>query len=102
MWVVLGVLALALVAVTLGLFAEARDTSANAEAASAEASQLMDDLVAGVKTTNEELKTFNEQFESALTSAEAAKAEAKEKQSISSRNRARDAAGAPRRAGRRL
>ena len=68
-WVVLGALGLALVVVTLGLFVEARDASANADAASAEASQLLDDLVADVKTTNEELKTFNEQFESALTSA---------------------------------
>ena len=40
---------------TLGLFVEARDTSANAEAASASASQLLDDLVADVKTTNDEL-----------------------------------------------
>ena len=78
-WVVLGALVLALVAVTLGLFAEARDSSANAEAASAEATQLMDDLVAGVQTTNNELKTFNEQFESALTSAEAAGASASAK-----------------------
>ena len=75
-WVVLGALGVALVAVTLGLFVEARDTSANAEAASAEATQLLDDLVAGVQTTNDELKTFNEQFESALTSAEAAAASA--------------------------
>ena len=76
MWVVLGALALALAAVTLGLFLEARDTAANAEAASAEATQLLDDLVAGVQTTNDELKTFNAQFESALTSAEDAAASA--------------------------
>ena len=80
-WVVLGSLAVALVAVTLGLFVEARDASANAEAASAEATQLMDDLVADVQTTNDELKTFNEQFESALTSAQAAGASASAKKS---------------------
>ena len=71
-WVVLGALGLALVAVTLGLFVEARDASTNADAASASASQLLDDLVADVKTTNDELSTFNEQFESAITSAQAA------------------------------
>ncbi len=86
-WVVLGALGLALVAVTLGLFVEARDASANAQAASAEAAQLLDTLVADVKTTNEELSTFNEQFESAVASAEAAAAEAKQKQSERSSSR---------------
>ncbi len=80
-WVVLGALGLALVVVTLGLFLEARDASANAKAASASAALLLDTLVADVKTTNTELKTFNEQFESALTSAEAKAAQAKKKQS---------------------
>ena len=80
-WVVLGSLGLALVVVTLGLLVEARDASTNADAASAEASQLLDDLVTDVKTTNDELSTFNEQFESAVTSAQAAAAEAKQKQS---------------------
>ena len=80
-WVVLGTLGVAVVAVTLGLFFEARDASANADAASAEASQLLDTLVADVKTTNEELSTFNKQFESAVASAQAAAAEAKQKQS---------------------
>ncbi len=80
-WVVLGSLGLALVVVTLGLFVEARDASTNADAASAEASQLLDDLVAEVKTTNDELRTFNEQFESAVASARAAAVEAKQKQS---------------------
>ncbi len=83
-WVVMGALGLALVLVTLGLFLEARDASTNADAASVEASQLLDDLVADVKTTNDELSTFNEQFESAVTSAQAAAAEAKQKQSESS------------------
>ena len=67
--------------VTLGLFVEARDASTNADAASAEASQLLDELVAEVKTTNDELRTFNEQFESAVASAQAAAVEAKQKQS---------------------
>ena len=80
-WVVLGALGVAVVAVTLGLLVEARDASANAEDISAEASQLLDDLVADVKTTNDELSTFNEQFESAVASAQAAAAEAKQKQS---------------------
>ena len=80
-WVVLGSLGLALVVVTVGLSVEARDASTNADAASAEASQLMDDLVADVKTTNDELSTFNEQFESAVASAQAAAAEAMQKQS---------------------
>ena len=80
-WVVLGSLGLALVVVTLGLFVEARDASTNADAASAEASQLLDELVAEVKTTNDELRTFNEQFESAVASAQAAAVEAKQKQS---------------------
>ena len=80
-WVVLGTLGVAVVAVTLALVVEARDASANAEDISAEASQLLDDLVADVKTTNDELSTFNEQFESAVASAQAAAAEAKQKQS---------------------
>ena len=80
-WVVLGALGVAVVAVTLGLLVEARDASANAEDISAEASQLLDDLVADVKTTNDELSTFNEQFESAVASAQAAASEAKQKQS---------------------
>ena len=80
-WVVLGSLGVALVVVTLGLFGEARDASTNADAASAEASRLLDDLVADVKTTNDELSTFNEQFESAVASAQDAAAEAKQKQS---------------------
>ncbi len=77
----MGSLALALVVVTLGLFGEARDASTNADAASAEASQLLDDLVADVKTTNDELSTFNEQFESAVASAQAAATEVKQTQS---------------------
>ena len=80
-WGVLGSLGLALVVVTLALFVEARDASTNADAASAEASQLLDDLVADVKTTNDELSTFNEQFAAAVASARAAAAEAKQKQS---------------------
>ena len=80
-WVVLGTLGVAMVAVTLGLFVEARDASANADAASASASQLLDDLVADVKTTNEELNTFNKQFEAALSSAQAQASQAKQKQS---------------------
>ncbi len=80
-WVVLGTLGVAVVAVTLGLLVEARDASANAEDVSAEASQLLDDLVADVQTTNDELSTFNEQFASAVASAQAAAAEAKQKQS---------------------
>ncbi len=87
-WVVLGALGVAVVAVTLGLLVEARDASTNADAASAEAAQLMDDLVADVKTTNDELSTFNEQFESAVASAQAAAAEAKQKQSERSSSRA--------------
>ncbi len=80
-WVVLGALGLMLVAVTLGLFVEARDASANAKAASASASQLLDTLVADVKTTNDELNTFNTQFEAAVTSAETKSAQAKQKRS---------------------
>ena len=77
----LGLAGLALVVVTVGLFVEARDASTNADAASAEASQLLDDLVADVKKTNDELSTFNQQFESAVASAQAAAAAAKQKQS---------------------
>ena len=98
--VVLGALGLALVVVTLGLLVEARDASTNAEAASAAASQLFDDLVADVKTTNDELSTFNEQFESAVTSAQETAAQAKQKRSerSSSNDGAHDGARAPRRA----
>ena len=82
-WVVLGALGLAMVAVTLALFVQARDASEQAEAASASASQLMDRLIADVQTTNNELNTFNKQFESATTSAQAAvsSAQAKKEQS---------------------
>ena len=85
-WVVLGALALGMVAVTLALFVEARDASANAEAASASASQLMDRLIADVQTTNEELNTFNQQFESATTSAQAAVSSAQAKKEQSNRS----------------
>ena len=82
-WVVLGALGLAMAAVTLALFVQARDASEQAEAASASASQLMDRLIADVQTTNNELNTFNKQFESATTSAQAAvsSAQAKKEQS---------------------
>ncbi len=85
-WVVLGALGLAMVVVTLALFVEARDASENAEAASASAAQLMDRLIADVQTTNKELNTFNEQFESATTSAQAAVSSAKAKKEQSKRS----------------
>ena len=79
-WVVLGVLGVALVAVTLGLFVQARDASTNANDASVAASQGLDRLVADVKTTNDELNTFNQQFASAMTSAQSAASSAQAKQ----------------------
>ena len=85
-WVVLGALGIAMVAVTLGLFVEARDASSQAEAASASASELMDRLIADVQTTNTELNTFNEQFESATTSAQAAVSSAQAKKEQSQRS----------------
>ena len=85
-WVVLGALGVAMVAVTLGLFVEARDASAKAEAASASAAQLMDRLIADVQTTNNELNTFNQQFESATTSAQAAVSSAQAKKEQSNRS----------------
>ena len=85
-WVVLGALGVAMVAVTLGLFVEARDASAQAEAASASAAQLMDRLIADVQTTNNELNTFNQQFESATTSAQAAVSSAQAKKEQSNRS----------------
>lgn len=78
-WVALSALGVALVAVTLALFVEARDTSENAEAASASASQLLDDLVGNVKTTNVELDEFNDQFASASASAQDKASSAQEK-----------------------
>jgi hypothetical protein len=86
-WVILGTLAIALVAVTLALFAEARDTSENAKAASASASQLLDDLVGNVKTTNVELKEFNDQFASASDSAQENASSAQDKKSERSSSR---------------
>ena len=80
-WVVLGALGLALVAVTLGLFFEARDASSNAKTASTSASQMLDRLVADVQTTNEELATLNEQLQSAAASAKAKASSAQQKQS---------------------
>lgn len=80
-WVALSALGVALVAVTLALFVEARDTSENAEAASASASQLLDDLVGNVKTTNVELEEFNDQFASASASAQDKASSAQEKKS---------------------
>ena len=80
-WVALGALAVGLVAVTLALVFEARDASTNAKAASASATQLLDDLVADIKTTNVELAQFNEQFSSASASAQAKASSAQEKKS---------------------
>ena len=85
-WVVLGALGLAMVVVTLALFVEARDASEQAEAASASAAQLMDRLIADVQTTNKELNTFNQQFESATTSAQAAVSSAQAKRDQSKRS----------------
>ena len=85
-WVVLGVLGVALVAVTLGLFVQARDASTNANDASVAASQGLDRLVDDVKTTNEELNTFNQQFASAMNSAQATASSAQEKQKQSKRS----------------
>ncbi|HEU6446321.1 MAG TPA: hypothetical protein VFL61_14805 [Gaiellaceae bacterium] len=78
-WIVLSVLAAAILAVTIGLVSEAQDASARAKAASSSAAQLLDDLVADVKTTNEELATFNEQFASASASAKKKASSAQEK-----------------------
>ena len=75
-----------MVAVTLALFVEARDASAQAEAASASAAELMDRLIADVQTTNKELNTFNQQFESATTSAQAAVSSAQAKKEQSNRS----------------
>lgn len=80
-WVALGALAVGLVAVTLALVFEARDASTNAKAASASATQLLDELVADIKTTNVELAQFNEQFSSASASAQAKASSAQEKKS---------------------
>ena len=80
-WVVLGALGLALVAVTLGLLVEARDASSNAKTASTSASQMLDRLVADVQTTNEELATLNEQLQSAAASAQAKASSAQQKKS---------------------
>ena len=80
-WVVLGALGLALVAVTLGLLFEARDASSNAKTASTSASQMLDRLVADVQTTNEELATLNEQLQSAAASAQAKASSAQQKKS---------------------
>ena len=78
-WITLSALGVALVAVTLGLFAEARDTSETANAASASSAQLLDDLVGNVQTTNVELKEFNDQFASASASAQDKASSAQEK-----------------------
>ena len=80
-WVALGVLGAALVAVTLALFVEARDTADNANAAAEASAQLLDDLVADVETTNDELKEFNDQFAAASSSAQAKASEAQGRQS---------------------
>ncbi len=80
-WVVLGVLAAALLAVSIGLLLEARDASTKAQAAKASATQLMNGLVADVATTNQELNTFNRQFESVSASAQAKASSAQEKKS---------------------
>jgi uncharacterized protein (DUF3084 family) len=80
-WVVLGILGAAVVAVTLALFLEARDASENAKAGAESAAQLLDDLVADVQTTNDELKEFNDQFAAAASSAQAKASEAQKKQS---------------------
>lgn len=80
-WIVLGVLAAALVGVSIGLLLEARDASTKAQAAKASATQLMNELVADVATTNQELNTFNKQFESASASAQAKASSAQEKKS---------------------
>ncbi len=82
-WIVLGVLGTALVAVTLALFLEARDTSEQAAAGAESSAQLLDALVAEVETVNDELAAFNAQFAAASASAQA-KAQDKKSQKSSS------------------
>lgn len=87
-WVVLGVLAAALVAVSVGLLMEANDAATKAKAASASATQLLNGLVSDVATTNSQLDTFNKQFESITASAQAKASSAQAKKSQHSSSRA--------------
>jgi hypothetical protein len=67
-WVALGVMAAALVALVIAVSVELREAATNVKAGSESASEVMKELVAEVGATNKELSSFNTQFESVSAS----------------------------------
>jgi hypothetical protein len=78
-WIVLGVMAAALVALVIAVSVEVHEAATNVKAGSESAGEAMKELTAEVSATNKELSSFNTQFESVSASRQekAASAEAK-------------------------
>jgi len=81
-WVAVGVLSGVLLAVSVGLALQARESADDARAAKASATQLLDTLVADVEVTNDQVATLNAQLEK-VSSAAASKAESAKKKQAS-------------------
>ena len=80
-WVVLGLLATAILAVSIGLLLKLEDNADNASAAAASNLELMNGLVASVAVTNEQVAALNKQLESITSSAKSAASSAQSKAS---------------------
>ena len=80
-WVVIGLLAAAVLAVSIGLLFKVEDNADKARAAAASNLELMDSLVASVAVTNEQVAELNKQLESISSQAKSAASSAQSKAS---------------------
>ena len=95
-WVVIGLLAAAVLAVSIGLLFKVEDNPATARAAAASSLELMDSLVSDVAVTNQQVAGLNTQLESIMSAAESAASSA---QSKASRKKAQASSKEPSRGG---
>ena len=80
-WVVIGLLAAALLAVSIGLLFKVEDNADTARAAATSNLELMDGLVASVAVTNQQVAALNKQLESISSSAQSSASSAQSKAS---------------------
>ena len=80
-WVVIGLLAAVVLAVSIGLLFKLQDNADEAHAAAVSNLELMNGLVASVAVTNEQVAALNKQLESISSSAKSAAASAQTKAS---------------------
>lgn len=80
-WVVIGLLAAALLAVSIALLFKVKDNADTARAAATSNLELMDGLVASVAVTNQQVAALNKQLESISSSAQSSASSAQSKAS---------------------